>query len=375
MTHERDFPNDVPILSTTALTLYGELAPSVIGLALLSLFAVIVGYGAVSAERESGTIRLLLANGASPGAIVTGKFAGLGCALVILWLTKTAGEAVVLAVSSSGAPFQTGDLWVRFAGYESVNLVYASIWLAATVAVSGWIRQPRVALAALLSFWIGNTVLLPRIASTAVRLILTEPSSEEFNAAIKHDIAFRPDGSEWVNEWSKKLVADTLRSYGVSKIEDLPVGYAGIMLKSSDAHYEEVFGIHFDRLHRLHERQQHWHHALSFLGPWIASRALLEGFAGSDLENAARFSDAAESYRRMFVNATNDAAEHRGKGSGWEVEVGSDYWASIPDFSYQSAPVSWSLRQHALSVAVMGLWATLSGVGLVLAARRVDTWT
>jgi ABC-2 type transport system permease protein len=365
VTHQREFPIDRPVESSTSFTRYGELSPGVVGLALLSLFAVLTGYGVVAADRRDGTLRLLLASGASPLAIVSGKVAGLASAMGILWLVKVVIEGLAARPASV-------DQWLRFVAFEGVHLVYAAIWVLIAVSVSTLVRQPGTALALLLLCWIGNTILLPRIASSVVRLALHEPSAAEFSERIRHDISFREDGSEWVNAWSQKLIADTLRHYGVSRIEDLPVGYAGIMLKSSDAHYEAVFDKHFRQLHQLHERQQRWHHALSFLGPWVAARSLLEGFAGSDLAHSAHLSDEAESYRRLFVEATNDAAERQGKGTGWELEVGRAYWQSIPDFRYSPPSIGWAAAHQFTGIVVMSLWLFAALSGLYLARRRLE---
>ena len=375
VTHQRDFPIGMPIENKTSFTRYGELSPGVIGLALLSLFAVLSGYGVVAIERQDGTLRLLLAAGVSPATILLGKLSGLACAIGILWFVKCLLEAMVVGSLATSPGVSTADMWLRFAGYQGVHLAYLMVWVTMIVSISAWIKQPRVALAVLLSFWIGNTILLPRIASTTVRLFLPEPSTEEFSGAIKHDISFRPDGTEWVNGWSKQLITDTLRHYGVQRIEDLPVGYAGIMLKSSDAHYEEIFAIHFERLHKLHERQQRWHHALSFLGPWVAARSLLEGFAGSDLAHSARFAEAAERYRRSFVESTNDVAERRGKGSGWEVEVEREYWQSVPDFHYDPPTATWAFAQHFVSIGVLSTWLFAVLVGFYFSRFHLQDGT
>lgn len=364
VTHQRNFPIEVPIDSRSGLTRYGELSPSVVGLALLSLAAILLGYGTIAAERESGTIRLMLANSASPGAIVWGKCLGLGIAIGLLWLVIVLVEGAFLAAAGTAN-------WLRFAGFEGIQFLYGAIWVAGVVALSAWIRNPRTVLVVALSFWIGNTILLPRAATTAIRTWLPEPSTEQFQNAIKHDITHAADGSEWVNAWSKKLIADTLRHYGVERIEDLPVGYAGIMLKGSDAHYEEVFGKHFERLHAIHRRQEESMLALSFLGPWVAARSLLEGFAGTDVTHLARFSDAAERYRRKFVEATNDVAERKGHGTGWELEVGKQFWESVPDFIYQP-PAPWSVvLDHAAGLAVLFAWMLGAGVLLQGAAARL----
>jgi ABC-2 type transport system permease protein len=362
VTHQRSFPIEVPIDSRSGLTRYGELSPGVVALALLSLTAILLGYGTIASERASGTIRLLMANSASPSAIIWGKCLGLATAIGILWLVIAGVEGAFAALSTRTGQGSHFDTWTRFAAFQGVQLLYAATWVASVVALSAWIRTPRTVLIVALSFWIGNTIVLPRTAATAIRTLIPEPSTEQFGDAIKHDIAFEADGTEWVNSWSKKLIADTLRHYGVERIEDLPVGYAGIMLKGSDAHYEEVFGKHFSRLHTIHRQQEEWMLGMSFLGPWIAARSLLEGFAGTDVTHLANFSDAAERYRRKFVEATNDVAERKGRGTGWELEVGRQFWESVPDFNYAPPPVWSVVVDHALGLAVLFAWLVMAVV-------------
>lgn len=372
VTHQRNFPIEVPIDSRSVLTRYGELSPGVVGLGLLSLAAVLLGYGTIAAERESGTIRLLLASSASPRTIIWGKCLGLGVAIGMLWLVIAGVEGLFFALAARTDQGSQSQAWIRFAGFQGVQFLYAATWVVGVVALSAWIRNPRTVLVVALSCWIGNTILLPRAATTAIRTVIPEPSTEQFNSAIKHDITFQADGTEWVNSWSKKLIADTLRRYGVERIEDLPVGYAGIMLKGSDAHYEEVFGKHFQQLHTVHRRQEKWMLAMSFLGPWVAARSFLEGFAGTDVSHLANFSDAAERYRRQFVDATNDVAEHGGRGTGWELAVGKPFWESVPDFSY-SPQTAWSvIADHLAGLAVLLGWLFTAGLLVHRAAGRLE---
>jgi ABC-2 type transport system permease protein len=244
----------------------------------------------------------------------------------------------------------------RLLGVELVHVVYVLVWVCLAIGVSARVRSSETALSILLALWVVNSFVLPRVAASAGRLVVQEPSTEEFRAAIQHDITYRPDGTPWVAEWSKNLIATTLEQYGVQRIEDLPVGYAGIMLKGSDAHYEEVFERHFARLHELHRRQEHWHHALSLAGPMIAARSLGQAFAETDLTHVQHFSNAAERYRRLFVEATNDVIEQGTTGTGWDLRVEQSYWESIPEFRYQPPPPMWAVRQHWMSALVLLIW-------------------
>jgi ABC-2 type transport system permease protein len=276
----------------------------------------------------------------------------MGVAIVALALL-----AVKAGIDAGGA-FLAGQALPggRLLGLELVHLAYVLIWVGVAIGVSARVRSSQTALSILLALWVVNSFVMPRVAASAGRLAVQEPSIEEFRAAIQHDITFQPDGTPWVNDWSAQLISSTLERYGVERIEDLPVGYAGIMLKSSDAHYEEVFDAHFARLHALHRRQEQWQHVLSVAGPMIAARSLGQAFAGTDLTHTHHFSDAAERYRRLFVEATNDVIEKTSTGTGWDLRVDRDYWASIPEFRYELPAPLWAARQHWLSALVLLLW-------------------
>jgi len=348
-THQRHFAIHPPVDDATTARRMAGLSPSLIALSLIPLLLILFGYGMVSQERETGTLTQLLATGIGPGQILWGKAAALAALATGLVVAKLLIEGAALAWIGGA------DL-VRFAGLQMLQWLYAMVWVFLILGISARTRASHTALALLLLAWIANGFLLPRAAGSVGRLAVREPSVEEFRAAMQHDISFREDGKRWVDDWSKSLIAKTLERYGVQRIEDLPVGYAGIMLKNSDAHYEQVFEKHFARLHQIHRRQEVWHHALSWMGPMIAARSLGQGLAGTDLAHAVHFANDSERYRRMFVEATNDAIEKGTRGSGWSLRLDRDYWESIPAFRYEMPGAGWALQQHPFSMAILVLW-------------------
>lgn len=349
-THQRAFPTYAPIEDASRAGRATPLSPSLLALTLIPLLLILGGVRMLSGEREDGNLGLLLGSGTSAAVLVAGKTAALGAIALLLLGVKAAIELTALLVA--GLPMSP----VRFAGLQLVHAIYVAIWVLLTMGISARARSPRVALSVALSLWLVNSFVLPRVSASAGRVAVQEPSIDEFRAAIQHDISFNADGTPWVNTWSKQLIAETLEKYGVARLEDLPVGYAGIMLKGSDAHYEEVFERHFTRLHQLHRRQEQWQHAVSIAGPMIATRALGQAFAGTDLTHVQHFADAAERYRRSFVEATNDVIESGARGTGWDLKVDRAYWESIPPFDYQGPGVMWAVRQHAISAVVLLLW-------------------
>jgi ABC-2 type transport system permease protein len=364
-THQRAFPVYPPAEELTSAARMSPLSPALLSLTLVPLVIILIGYRAISGEREGGNLSLVLASGVSPRALIAGKAAALLVVGVAALTIKAGIELVFLAMSGTNVPID------RFIGLQLVHAAYVLIWISLTIAISARARSSQLALPLLLALWIVNSFVLPRVGATVGRLAIAEPSTEEFRAAIQHDITYKSDDTPWVNEWSKALVTETLEKYGVTRIEDLPVGYAGVMLKGSDAHYEDVFEKHFARLHGIHRRQEAWQHALSIIGPMIAARSLGQACAGTDLTHAEHFANAAERYRRLFVESTNDAIEKGTTGSGWALRMNRTYWESIPAFQYIAPSMWWAVRQHGVSLVVLAVWLTIAAVALSLSHRFV----
>jgi ABC-2 type transport system permease protein len=364
-THERAFAVHAPVEDATSATRMGDLSPAMLALTLIPLLVVLAGCAMVSGEREGGSLATLLASGASPHALLAGKTAALVVVCLVLLAVKALVELVVVALA--GSPFPVA----RFGGGQVVHALYALIWVGLTMGVSARTRSARSALAILLAIWMVNSFVTPRISASVGRLAEPEPSAEAFKAAVQRDITFTDDGTPWVNDWSASLIAETLERYGVGRIEDLPVGYAGIMLKGSDAHYEAVFERHFARLHAVHRRQEAWQHVLSVAGPIVAVRSLGQAWSGTDLTHTQHFLDAAERYRRLFVEATNDAIVKGTTGTGWDLRMDRDYWASIPEFRYEPPAPWWAVQQHGISAAVLGGWLMAATLWCANGARHI----
>ena len=75
--HKRNFPAGRPADDLTALARFGELSLGFVFQALVPLGLLLMTYAAFSSERESGTLRQLLASGVTPAQLFAGKFLGL----------------------------------------------------------------------------------------------------------------------------------------------------------------------------------------------------------------------------------------------------------------------------------------------------------
>jgi ABC-2 type transport system permease protein len=369
-THKRDTFRERPIEDATSAIRFGQLTPAAVMQLLIPLIVIFIGYGAISAEREAGTLQQLMAAGVTPVEIASGKMLFVVGALLSLLAPVALAEGLIIFLLSAGEGVASNMM--RLLMMCLFYLLYFLVFAFVSIAVSARVRSSQTSLVILLAFWIGNSLLLPRAASSLAETLAPTPAPQQFQAAIEKDILYGMEGEQEPERERKQLIDDTLKQYGVSRIEDLPVGYAGVMLKNSDARFERVFERHFSRLYATYSRQRQLHHTLSILGPFIAMRETSRGMAGMDIAHYDHFARAAEAYRRMFVERTNDAAEHWARGTGWELKVGRDFWESVPPFAYQTPDWKWALAQNHLSILVLILWATVSGCAAVWSASRIS---
>ena len=131
---------------------------------LLSFIPLLFTFDALSGERESGTLRLCLANPISRPALLTGKFLGTLIAVLIPFCFAV---LLNLAVISTDSWTQLGAAdWGRLGMIMLIASGYASIFIAVGLMVSAGTRDTRVSLVVLLIIWVALVVFMPSTLGT-----------------------------------------------------------------------------------------------------------------------------------------------------------------------------------------------------------------
>ncbi len=131
---------------------------------LLSFIPLLFTFDALSGERESGTLRLCLANPISRPALLVGKFLGTLIAVLIPFCFAV---LLNLAVISTDSWTQLGAAdWGRLGMIMLIALGYASIFIAIGLMVSAGTRDTRVSLVVLLIIWVALVVFMPSTLGT-----------------------------------------------------------------------------------------------------------------------------------------------------------------------------------------------------------------
>jgi len=142
---------------------------------VLSLVAVLFGFDQISREKEGGTLRLMLANPASRGAVLLGKWLGNLVSLAVPFLLVSALGIAVLSLDPA-IRFSAGQS-ARLAIILALSLVYIAFFLSLGMLVSALTRRASSSLVMLLFVWALLVFVLPNLGTLAARQLVAVPSA------------------------------------------------------------------------------------------------------------------------------------------------------------------------------------------------------
>ena len=365
--HRQNSANFGDVRQSSLLLRFGQLTPAFVLQLLAPLVLIFLGHAAVARERESGTLRLLLSQGVRPWQIVLGKLLGMVGVAAVLLVPALAGLALVALAGSVPA----GLAGMLAAGY----VLWILIWAAGIAAVSALCARAQTALAALLVVWAASVVALPRVTAELAAATLPLPTRFETDIAIARDLAKIGDSHDpddpYFNDFRKQVLAQ----YGVSKVEDLPVNYKGLVGMEGErltaGLFEQYANASFDRQQAQLRLVDRW----VVLSPVIALQRLSTAISGTDLHSYRRFVEAAERHRYHFVQALNrlqaEKLSYAGDRSSRDNRISHAHWQGIADFRYEPESAREAIARAMPAAGVLVGWACAAFALLVWAGRRL----
>lgn len=323
---------------------------------LMPLMIFIIGAGLVAREREAGTLRLMLANGADMQRLLPAKTASLACiaALLALPLLAAAAAAVLLAGMPDLAAL---GLWLLLHG------LWFGLLVAATVLVSALCRTSAQARLLLVGLWLVAVLLVPRAGAGLAGIIAPAPDPIAFAQAIE---AQMKSGHDAFGHDAKAFEAEVMARYKVDRLEDLPVNIDGLRLEAAEAHGNAVFDRAWAGLGATYDRQRQLIRLAGLLSPLVPLQNISMALAGTDGAHQLAFQAQAEAHRRRFITALNMDMANKAGPAGFDYKADGALWKAIPDFRYQPLPLATALFAVLPDLALLGLWCA----GLLLLLRR-----
>jgi len=357
--HRQNEPLYRPAQDGTALARFGDLSAALVGRVLLPLLVILLGFAAFAGERESGTLRQLLALGVPPRSLLAGKALGLGAALaLVLAPVAVLGIAAATLLAPSG---QRIDELLRAFSFAGVHALYVGAFLSLTLAVSAFVGSSRTAVVLMLTFWLAGVVAWPRALSDLGRTLHPTPSSVAFRDAL--DAALGDPHARETLEAQRQAI---LKQYGVTSTADLPINWSGVALQFGEERANTLFDRFYGELWTTLRAQDRIFQIGALLSPAPALQLVSQALAGNDTAHHRAFLDQAEAQRRAMQVALNGALRD-GKGS-----TAAFHWESIPPFRYQPPTIGPALAPVLPSLGLLVLWFLAATAAALLSIRRLS---
>jgi ABC-2 type transport system permease protein len=164
---------------------------------LLPLLVLALSFNVISAEREAGTLPMLLANPVALGSLMLGKIALR--AAVIFGLSI---GLALMGVLLSGSDLRGEGVNARLLLWIGVLVTYGLFWFTLAVFVNTLGRNSATNAVALVAVWLVLVVIVPSLVNVAARSLYPTPSRAELLTAVRENIIdVRRDGASLIAQW------------------------------------------------------------------------------------------------------------------------------------------------------------------------------
>lgn len=355
---------------------FGEISIAMVLQLLVPLLIIFLGYDCISAERESGTLKILLCQNVSWKKLLWGKTWGIiGVALTIfiplILLTILLWAQLSDWKIGSDATLRLITLIISYA-------IYFFIVSAITVLVSAFQRSSKIALTALLSGWIFFTILIPRISQAIGTKIYPSPSKIEFADAISNDVKKQGDSHD-PNDLHYAAIKDSLlRKYAVDDVKKLPFNYGGYIMAEGEKITSQIYSSHQQALNKTFEQQNSVMGMAGLFNPYLALKQISMALTASDFNTYINFQKQAENYRYGLAQKMNklqiDKISNIAPGEHEKpLSINRANWAEQPDFNYQFDTLGEVIPKELLSLLSVFIWLMASILLLQYSSRWIKT--
>jgi ABC-type transport system involved in multi-copper enzyme maturation permease subunit len=338
---------------------------------VLSLFAILFAYDAVSGEKERGTLRLSFANAVPRGTYIIGKllgsFVGAGLPLLIPILIG------LLILILMGVPMAATD-WVRLILVVTAGTLYFAAFLGIAVFVSTITQRSSNSFLILLAVWILAVLVWPRTAVLLAGRAVSVPGVDDLNSQ-----KGRYNISLW--EEDRKKMANFRAPEGVP-MDKMMAEFQKFMGSLGDEREKKMSEftarLNEERSNRL-QVQERLALGLARISPAaVVSLASME-IAGTGVHMQEAYVEAAQRYQKTYAEFMKQKTGMN-VGGGFVFRVTTDSEEEkkpinvqeIPSFEFQPPALSASLGAVAVDLGLLALTTLLSFAAAFVGFLRYD---
>ena len=163
--HKQNTVNFSEASFSTGLLRFGEISMAMLLQIILPLIIFFLGFGAVASEKENGTLKLLLNQGASWKEIIIGKSLALMGLALLFYMPAVLAMFIQLCITDKTS--MDGNEFVRAISLAAVYAIFLWVICVITVSISALSKTEKEALLKFLGVWLLFTILLPKTMQAA----------------------------------------------------------------------------------------------------------------------------------------------------------------------------------------------------------------
>lgn len=374
--HKQNSVNFSDASFSTGTLRFGELSMAMLLQLVLPLILFFLGFSVVVAERENGTLKILLSQGAQWKEILLGKSLGLFI-LALLFFVPIVLITLFFLIFGD-VLINPEDKWLRFVVLFIGYAIFLLILCVMSIAVSTTANSSKNALLTLLGIWLFMVVLVPKTSQAIGNAIYPTPSKLSFQSAVEHDVITKGDSHNPNDPYFNRLRDSVLAVHGVDAITQLPFNYGGFVMREAEKTSAGLYQKHHNGLLQIYEKQNKVGQFTAVLNPFVAIKNISMAFAGTDFKGYVDFQDQAERYRFELAQKMNElqmeyiSSEKISGSEGKDHVVGHEHWEEFPDFEHRMQPFVGSLNQASVGIFSLLAWALVSYTGLVYLSKKAN---
>lgn len=330
---------------------------------VISLIAMLFASDMISGEKESGTLRAMLANSLPRDSLLTGKIGGGFLALWVPFLMAFVIGAVVLMLGAfplAGADTAARLLVILF-GTSLFMLTYFTIG----VAVSASTARARTSLVAILIVWAAFQLILPRLGDMAARLVY--PVRSETQVSLRKSLLVHALDIETAKELGHQW--DVILGPASPQARDDPNSPESkkwapirddIQLRARERKSQQLAAI--DESY-LQERRRQLDLAvnLSLISPSAAFARFIADVCGTGELERARYLDAVRAHEKaldagLFSKVKRTLMIHEGGAMSMGFSATPVDASKLPKFSIVEASLAETFKANARSLVSLLVW-------------------
>ncbi|UZO80712.1 DUF3526 domain-containing protein [Aquimarina sp. ERC-38] len=372
--HQQNSVNFSEATFSTGSLRFGELSLALLLQLVLPLLLFFIGFSSVATDRQNGTLKILLAQGARWKELLFGKSLGLLAIALSFFLPVLI--LLTVALIAFGDPTMIDHLWLRFILIGLGYLIFLVIISVLTIVVSASSNNPKNALLRLLGIWLLLLILLPKSAQALGNYWFPTPSKIAFQSTIEEQVIAEGDSHDPDDPHYQHLKDSVLKVHQVKDVTDLPFNYAGFVMREGEKITTDLYHKNYAKLINIYEKQNNVTRFTSFINPFTAIKLASMSLAGTDFSAYLDFQDKADTYRYELAQTMNElqmdyiSPKKESGSEGKKHVIDHKHWEEFQDFKHQPMAFGKSLSIAFPAILSLLLWTVIVLILLVVTSKR-----